>query len=403
MANPGKTKRIVLVSTDKSFVQKTRTAFASSEAVALVTVEKNVTELRGEIQEADCSAVIVDMDAAKLNEIEALQRITRRLERRAAIIVVTHEFNASAARILVQLQVADFLVKPLTTADLVRSCVRALEGPGREENTESQIYTFMPAAGGVGTTTLTLQTAFQLHHSVTRGSSTCVVDLNFQQGSCAEYLDLEPRFDINEIENQPERLDRQLLDVMLSKHASGLCVLAAPPRPAEMRTFNADVVVRMLDLVSAYYDNVVIDMPRTWFPWTETVLLGSNKLYIVAEMTVPCLRHTQRLIQAVYETVGKEVKPNVIVNRFEQRLFESGIKRADVQAFLGEHFVGSISNNYKLVREAVDRGVPLHEIDPNANVVNDLRRIVLPDEVVAATRKKRSLFRLGKSLLRRAG
>ncbi|TIX54086.1 MAG: response regulator, partial [Mesorhizobium sp.] len=381
MANPGKTKRIVLVSTDKSFVQKTRTAFASSEAVALVTVEKNVTELRGEIQEADCSAVIVDMDAAKLNEIEALQRITRRLERRAAIIVVTQEFNASAARILVQLQVADFLVKPLTTADLVRSCVRALEGPGREENTESQIYTFMPAAGGVGTTTLTLQTAFQLHHSVTRGSSTCVVDLNFQQGSCAEYLDLEPRFDINEIENQPERLDRQLLDVMLSKHASGLCVLAAPPRPAEMRTFNADVVVRMLDLVSAYYDNVVIDMPRTWFPWTETVLLGSNKLYIVAEMTVPCLRHTQRLIQAVYETVGKEVKPNVLVNRFEQRLFESGIKRADVQAFLGEHFVGGISNNYKLVREAVDRGVPLHEIDPNANVVNDLRQDYSPEIV----------------------
>ncbi|TIX74774.1 MAG: response regulator receiver protein, partial [Mesorhizobium sp.] len=120
----------------------------------------------------------------------------------------------------------------------------------------------------------------------------------------------EPRFDINEIENQPERLDRQLLDVMLSKHASGLCVLAAPARPAEMRTFNADVVVRMLDLVSAYFDNVVIDMPRTWFPWTETVLLGSNKLYIVGEMTVPCLRHTQRLIQAVYETVGKEVKPN---------------------------------------------------------------------------------------------
>ncbi|TIP83591.1 MAG: response regulator receiver protein, partial [Mesorhizobium sp.] len=74
-----------------------------------------------------------------------------------------------------------------------------------------------------------------------------------------------------------------------------------------------------------------------------------------------------------------------------------------VQAFLGEHFVGGISNNYKLVREAVDRGVPLHEIDPNANVVNDLRRIVLPDEIVAETRKKRSLFGLGKSLLRRAG
>ena len=107
-----------------------------------------------------------------------------------------------------------------------------------------------------------------------------------------------------------------------------------------MRSFNTDLVVRMLDLVSAYFDNVVIDMPRTWFPWTETVLLGSNKLYIVAEMTVPCLRHTQRLIQAIYETAGKEVKPNVIVNRFEQRTFENGIKQADVEEILGEHFVG---------------------------------------------------------------
>jgi pilus assembly protein CpaE len=178
-------------------------------------------------------------------------------------------------------------------------------------------------------------------------------------------------------------------------------VLAAPTHPSEMRSFKTDVVVRMLDLVSAYFDNVVIDMPRTWFPWTETVLLGSNKLYIVAEMTVPCLRHTQRLIQAVYETAGKEVKPNVIVNRFEQKMFDNGIKQADVQEILGEHFVGGISNNYRLVREAVDRGVPLHEIDPNANVVNDLKKIILPEEAVATPEKSRSLFGIGRGLLKR--
>ncbi|HET9534803.1 MAG TPA: response regulator/pilus assembly protein [Mesorhizobium sp.] len=403
MANTTKTKRVVLVSTDKLFAQDVRAAFAQSETIQLVTVERTLAQLRGEIQESGCSAVIVDMDAARLEEIEALQRITRRLEGRTPIVVVTQEFSAAAVRILVQLQVADFLVKPITTADLVRSCIRALQGPGRDENTESQIYTFMPAAGGVGTTTLALQTAFQLHHSVTRGASTCVVDLNFQQGACAEYLDLEPRFDITEIENQPERLDRQLLDVMLSKHASGLCVLAAPAKPSELRSFNTDVVVRMLDLVSAYFDNVVIDMPRTWFPWTETVVLGSNKLYIVAEMTVPCLRHAQRLIQAIYETAGKEVKPNVILNRFEQRMFDTGIKQGDVQDVLGEHFVGGISNNYRLVREAVDRGVPLQEIDPNANVIQDLKKIILPEEIAAVPRKSRSLFRLGRELLRKAG
>jgi pilus assembly protein CpaE len=403
MATGNKSKQVVLVSQDKSFLADTRAAFASSELIELITIEKRVSDLRGEIQEAESGAVIIDMDASHLEEIESLQRIVRRLEGRAPVVVVTQEFNAATVRVLVQLQVADFLVKPLTTADLVRSCIRALQGPGRQEGAEAQIYTFMPAAGGVGTTTLALQTAFQLHRSVTRAASTCVVDLNFQQGACAEYLDLEPRFDITEIENQPERLDRQLLDVMLSKHESGLCVLAAPTNPADMRSFNTEVVVRMLDLVSAYFDNVVIDMPRTWFPWTETVLLGSNKLYIVSEMTVPCLRHTQRLIKAVYDTVGKEVKPNVIVNRFETRKSDSGVKQADVEEVLGDHFVGGIANNYRLVREAVDRGVPLHEIDPAANVVNDLKRIILPEESVAAEKRKKSFFGFSRNLLKKAG
>lgn len=401
MANPANKRRVVLVSDDRAFVQEARSAFAPSDAIELATVEKKITEMRGEAHDADCSAIIADLDASRLDEIEALQRLMRRLEGGIPVLVVTQQFDAAAIRILVQLQVADFLVKPVTTADLVRSCLRALQGPGRHDGQEAQIYTFMPAAGGVGATTLALQTAFELHRSVRRAASTCVVDLNFQHGSCAEYLDLEPRFDLNEIENQPERLDRQLLDVMLSKHESGLCVLAAPTHPAEMRTFNTNVVVRLLDLVSAFFDNVVIDLPRTWFPWTQTVLLGSNKIYLVAEMTVPCLRQTQRLIKAIYDTAGKEVRPNVIVNRFEQRKMDS-IRQKDVEELLGEHFAGGISNNYRLVREALDRGVPLHEIDAEANVIADLKKIILPEEAETLGKKRRSLFGLDR-LMRKTG
>lgn len=392
MSGEKEQKRIFLVTTDKEFARETRAAFAASEMIELAVVEAPVTELRGELHGGECAAAIIDMDASRLDEIEALRRVTRRLEGAAPVIVVTREYNAGAVRILVQLQVADFLVKPISTADLVRACERVLAGAGRDANVESQIHTFMPAAGGVGNTTLALQTAFELHNSQTHGAATCVVDLNLQQGACAEYLDLEPRFDISEIENQPERLDRQLLDVMLSRHASGLCVLAAPVRPTEMRSFDTDLVVRMLDLVSAYFDNVVIDMPRTWFPWTETVLLGTNRLFVVSEMTVPCLRQTQRLIKAIQDTTAKQAKPGVIVNRFEQKAFDKGLKQADVEELLGEFFLGGIANNYKLVREALDRGLPLHEIEADANVIRDLRRIVVPE--AAAKERRKSLFGL---------
>ena len=403
MNSDGNNKRIGLVSTDKAFLQETRAAFAASSEISLVVVESKVTELRGELHEADCAVVIVEMDATAIEEIEAIQRLMRQLEGRAPVIVVTDAFDAAAVRILVQLQVADFLVKPVTTADMVRSCIRAMKGPDRNEQSDAEVITFMPAAGGVGNTTLALQTAFLLHESITRGESTCVVDLNFQQGTCAEYLDLEPRFDIAEIENHPERLDPQLLEAMLSKHEGGLSVLAAPSHPTDMRTFHADLVVRMLDLVTAYFDNVVIDMPRIWFPWTETVLLGSNRLFVVSEMTVPCMRHTQRLINAIHETAGKEVSPYVIINRFEQKMFENGIRQADVEDVLGERFAGGISNNYRLVREALDRGVPIGEIDPKANVIADLKRIVLPETQAAERSSKRSFFGFGKKLLKKTG
>ena len=124
----GTNKRIVIVSTDKSFLQDTRAAFTASETVELVTVEKAVTELRGEIQDSEAKAAIIDMDASQLDQIESLQRVIRRLDGRIPVIVVTQQFDAAAVRILVQLHVADFMTKPVTTADLVRSCIRALQG-----------------------------------------------------------------------------------------------------------------------------------------------------------------------------------------------------------------------------------------------------------------------------------
>ena len=207
--------------------------------------------------------------------------------------------------------------------------------------------------------------------------STCLVDLDFQHGAVADYLDLEPRLNLAEIEPRPDRLDRQLLEVMLSYHASGLAVVAAPNRPAEMRSFDPDVVTRLLDLVSSNFEYVVFDMPRTWFSWTDSVLLGSNKLFIVSETTVPGLRHAKQLVAAIKERLGDGPKPQVIVNRFPQRMFESGLRRSDLEQTLGEAFLSAIPNDYALVREAIDRGVPLDEVKPGNKITAQIKKLVL--------------------------
>jgi pilus assembly protein CpaE len=275
--------------------------------------------------------------------------------------------------------------------ELVRTCARVVQAPSMSEASEANIFTYLPAVGGAGVTTLAIQTALLLLNNGSQKArpATCLVDLNFQHGACADYLDLEPRLDLNEIEPRPERLDRQLLEVMTAYHASGLAVIAAPNRPAEMRTFDPDIVTRLLDLVSSHFNYVVIDMPRTWFSWTDSVLLGSDELFIVSEMTVPGLRHAKQLVEAVRERLGDGPKPKVIVNRFEQQMFSSGLRKNDIERVLGDSFAACIPNHYAIVREAIDRGVPLEDVKPGNKITLAIKKMILPQsEAKTATEEK---------------
>jgi len=377
---PGGRTQIGLLTDDAQFEQSIRTTFGASTQIDLNVVNGRLSGREDMLDFSGMAIAILDLDDAAEAEVVALQCLMLRAGDWPPVIAVSRGFDANVARILVQSRVADFLVKPIAPVDLVRACARLSKRETEEAKTEAQIYTLLPSAGGVGVTTLAIQTAMLLLNS--RGSrmrpSTCLVDLDFQHGAVADYLDLEPRLNLGEIELRPERLDRQLLEVMLSHHASGLAVVSAPHRPAEMRSFNPDVVTRLLDLVSSHFDYVVFDMPRTWFSWTDNVLLGSNKIFIISEATVPGLRHAKQLVAAIQGRLGSAANPQVIVNRFNQKMFSSGLRHADLEQVLGESFATAIPNDYALVREAIDRGVTLDEVKPGNKITQQLKKHLLP-------------------------
>jgi pilus assembly protein CpaE len=379
--------QVVVVTADPVFAEMVRATFGTSQEIALAVMSGTLAEVGPDIDPDAAAVVVIDLDTAPSEDLQALENLVTREGPRLPVVTVIRSVDAGIARTLLQMRVADFLVKPVSPAELVRTCARVAKGGSAATPTQSQIYSFLPTAGGAGVTTLAIQSALILLNSGARGkSSTCLVDLDFQHGACADYLDIEPRLNLAEIEPRPDRLDRQLLEVMLSHHASGLAVVAAPHHLAEMRSFDPDVVTRLLDLVSSNFDYVVFDMPRTWFSWTDSVLLGSDNLFIVCEMTVPGLRHAKRLVEAIQERLGEGPKPKVIVNRFEQHLFSSGLRRADIEQVLGESFAACIPNQYGLVREAIDRGVPIDEVKPGNKITRELKRLVQPPAAKAPAR-----------------
>jgi pilus assembly protein CpaE len=376
---PAIAARVVVMTADPAFEDSIRATFAASPQIGLDVIKGRLAERDGKVDVAGATVVVVDVDAADETELQALGRLMLQIGAWPPVVAITQGFDETVVRRLVQMRVADFLVKPVPPVELVRTCARVAKPPANSDSTEAQIFTFLPAVGGAGVTTLAVQTAMLLLNSGARGkTATCLVDLDFQHGACADYLDIEPRLNLGEIEPRPERLDRQLLEIMLSQHPSGLAVVAAPNRPAEMRSFDPDVVTRLLDLVSTNFDYVVFDMPRTWFSWTDSVLVGSNKLFIVSETTVPGLRHAKQLVDAIRERLGESPKPQVIINRFQQKLFSAGLRRSDVVAAIGDAFAACIPNHYGLVREAIDRGVPLDEIKPGNPITVQLKKLILP-------------------------
>lgn len=389
--------RVVVVTPDSAFERVVQDTFEAAPQVELELMSGSVAEHADAIAAADATVVVVDLHAAALDDMTSLQALVTRLDGWPPVVTVTDAFDKEVMRQLLKMRVADFLVKPVQPVELVRTCARVVQTPAGNEPSEAEIFSYLPAVGGAGVTTLAIQTALLLLGSGTQKTrpATCLVDLDFQHGACADYLDLEPRLDLNEIEPRPERLDRQLLEVMLSYHASGLAVIATPSRPAEMRTFDPDTVTRLLDLVSAHFNYVVIDLPRTWFPWTDSVLLGSNRLFVVSEMTVPGIKHAKQLVTAVRERLEEGPRPQVIINRFEQRMFGTGLRKSDVQQALGEDFATTIPNDYRLVREAIDRGVPLDEVKAGNRITAELRKLIAPvpspDKAAAETTGKRRL------------
>lgn len=369
---------ILLISPDAALREAMRATMAGARQTSLTIASKAIDEMTEFAEVDQASLIVADIDATRRDHLVALQNLMIRLAGRVPMIVLTESFDEAVGRWFLQIKVSDFLRKPVKPDELLRACLKALRSEPAPINRQAHVVTFMPAAGGVGNTTLAVEAAMQFRQAAGVNSrTTCLIDLDFDNDACADFLDLEPRLDLKEIGERGERLDAQLMEVMLSRHDSGLMLLAAPAKPAEPHDIDLAAVTRLLEVAASRFENLIIDLPRSWHPWTNDVLAGSDRIFVVTDMTVPGLRFARRLAGSITDRLAPANPPRVIVNRFQTGLLFGGtLRRSDVERALGATFAGQVSNNYQVVREAIDRGVPLETVKPGNSVTTDLKRIL---------------------------
>lgn len=374
----GQASTIALVSPRRDLQDRLRSALKEEKRFHLVAVQGDLAQVRSNFAAgSQPSILIADLQGEVEASIAAIEHL-RSDGFRGALITLSEGLDETTVRALLRLHVTDWLPADAQSDEIVQACERALSsrrlGDGK---TRAKCYAFVPAAGGVGNTTLAIQSAFLLGKKTRNLSSTCLVDLNFESGSLADYLDLQPLFDADAIAGDPSRLDKRLLEVMLARHATGLAVLAAPRAPAKAPRVDGKLVTNALGVVSDTFEHMVLDLPATWQKWTFDVLAGSDEIFVVTEFTVPAMRKAHELAEAIAERFDDERSIRVIVNKFRQQLFGGGLRKGDATGLFRDSLAGFVAEDHELINEAINRGEVLGTISHSNRVCRDVSRIVL--------------------------
>ena len=322
------------------------------------------------------SVFVYDLDASSDTAIREFERFMAQRPMQLPVIVLSPAVDDELVRWFLRLRVSDWIKTPLSPAELIAACARVntQQSAGRQE---VKCLTFLGARGGVGATTLAIHTAFlAARKSKAQEPATCIVDLDLTTGACAEYLDLQPTWALDEIIADPSRLDSHMLDIMTAKHSQSLSVLSARRKFGEIFDFSAEVITRTLDLASQKYKALIVDLPRHVESWSDVVLLGSSDVFVVTDFSVPGLRSARRMVNDIVTQYGGEVVAKVIVNKHRRSLFGTGLSNSEVKELIGSDLAGYVSADERLVREAIDRGVPVTDIKARSSFLSDLSSIV---------------------------
>lgn len=345
--------------------------------------------------------IVVQTDGRDPEELAAIRTLTGAVSETAEVVALA-DGSASLSDVLAlnQAGIGRVLPVPASAEELLDELDRL--GPARRqrrltlkpvETHRGQIIATVPARGGIGGTTLSVNLAERLAAPRGRGKNAtrarvALIDLDLQFGSVGSMLDLAESDAIARLASEGTEPDDTLLRQSMLDHDSGLRVLPAPVTFVPPDALRAEQVAAMLDSLRADYDYIVIDLPHTVVGWMEPVVARADALLLLMDTAVPSVRQARRLIDLL-SADRLTVPVKVIVNRERKPLFGSATRR-EAEKALERKVWAWLPPDPKHARAAIDQGRPLHAVGgPLASAVAKMAAL-LQSELAAAAASERT-------------
>ena len=200
----------------------------------------------------------------------------------------------------------EFLTQPFSPGTIAEAMVRAsVRKPTTKtvKKAAGRLFVFLGAKGGSGVTTLACN--FAVSMAAESGQSTLLIDLHLPLGDAALDLGITAQYStVNALQNSA-RLDSNFLSKLLTKHSSGLSVLAAPGKFTEVKSTNDDID-KLLAIARQDFDFVVVDAGTRLDLADSQLFDQAATIYLVTQVSIPELRNSNRLVSEFFAKSGKQ-------------------------------------------------------------------------------------------------
>jgi pilus assembly protein CpaE len=250
-------------------------------------------------------------------------------------------------------------------------------------------HVFLGAKGGAGTTTVAVNCAVELARLTKR--PTVILDLKTCLGEVALFLGVRPRFTVLDAIENLHRLDRDFLRELVSKHKSGLEILAGSEQFDRPNAQDAGAIEELLRVLAKTYDYIVVDAGNTINACSVAALYAADTVFLVTNPDVPSIRNAQRLVDRVRQLGAGSERVKVLLNRSSDVHL---ITPKQIETALGYGIHHTFPSDYRTVSTALNSGVPLAIANDSeiATQFGSFTRLLLGREEVASVPEKRKAF-----------
>lgn len=254
----------------------------------------------------------------------------------------------------------DFLAKPLHPLELtVRMRGLLSRFASREKmaarSKRGQVLGYYGAKGGVGATTVAINSAIALARGC--GRKVALVDANLQFGDHRVFLDLgTDRRSISDAVIAPS-IDADLLRDVVVHHDSGVDVLLAPPTPEAAEHVSADAhhLVRVVETLRGMYDYVVVDLDQRLDDHSLDVISVIDTLFVVLTADLSCIKNVRLVLETMRQIGLPDERVQLFMNR--SNAF-TGISLKSVEGVLRRRIEHQVVNDYRVAISALNSGEP---------------------------------------------